>query len=51
MDTNGVPITYDTYAGNTNDCLPYRPTFKRMKTEFNLSKVTVVADKGMAIMY
>lgn len=47
MDTNGIPITYDLYAGNTNDCLTYRPTFKRMKQEFGLGKVIVVADKGM----
>jgi transposase len=48
MDTNGIPITYDLYAGNTNDCLTYRPTFSRMKKEFNLGKVIVVADKGMS---
>ena len=47
MDTNGIPITYDLYSGNTNDCLTYRPTFKRMKQEFDLGKVIVVADKGM----
>jgi transposase len=47
MDTNGIPITYDLYSGNTNDCLTYRPTFARMKKEFNLGKVIVVADKGM----
>lgn len=48
MDTNGIPITYDLYAGNTNDCLTYRPTFARMKKEFDLGKVIVVADKGMS---
>lgn len=47
MDTNGIPITYDLYAGNTNDCLTYRPTFSRMRKEFDLGKVIVVADKGM----
>lgn len=48
MDTNGIPITYDLYSGNTNDCLTYRPTFSRMKKEFNLGKIIVVADKGMS---
>jgi transposase len=47
MDTNGIPITFDLYSGNTNDCLTYRPTFSRMKKEFDLGKVIVVADKGM----
>ncbi|WP_422487381.1 IS1634 family transposase [Gudongella sp. DL1XJH-153] len=48
MDTNGIPITYDLYPGNTNDCLTYRPTFSRMKKEFDLGKVIVVSDKGMS---
>lgn len=47
MDTNGIPITFDLYSGNTNDCLTYRPTFARMKKEFDLGKVITVADKGM----
>jgi len=47
MDTNGIPITFDLYSGNTNDCLTYRPTFSRMKKDFDLGKVIVVADKGM----
>lgn len=47
MDRNGIPITYDLYSGNINDCLTYRPTFSRMKKEFDLGKVIVVADKGM----
>ena len=47
IDTNGTPITYDLYSGNTNDCLTYRPTFSRMKKEFDLGKVIVVAAKGM----
>lgn len=48
MDTNGIPITYDLYSGNTNDCLTYRPTLSRMKKAFDLGKVIMVADKGMS---
>lgn len=48
MDTQGIPITFDLYSGNTNDCLTYRPTFSRMKKEFQLGRVIVVADKGMS---
>lgn len=47
MDTNGIPITFDLYPGNTNDCLTYRPTLSRIKKEYELGKVIVVADKGM----
>jgi transposase len=48
MDSNGIPITYDLYSGNTNDCLTYRPTFSRIKKEYDLGRVIVVADKGMS---
>ena len=41
------PITYELFAGNTNDCLTYRPNFGRIKKEFDLGRVISVADKGM----
>jgi len=47
MDTNGLPITYELFSGNTNDCLTYRPSFGRIKKEFDLGRVISVADKGM----
>jgi transposase len=47
MDNNGIPITYELFAGNTNDCLTYRPNFGRIKKEFGLGRVITVADKGM----
>lgn len=47
MDNNGLPITYELFAGNTNDCLTYRPNFGRIKKEFELGRVISVADKGM----
>ena len=47
MDNNGIPITYELFSGNTNDCLTYRPNFGRIKKEFDLGRVISVADKGM----
>jgi len=47
MDNNGIPITYQLFPGNTNDCLTYRPNFSRIKKDYGLGKVVVVADKGM----
>lgn len=47
MDNNGLPITYELFSGNTNDCLTYRPNFSRIKKEFNLGRVITVADKGI----
>lgn len=47
MDNNGLPITYQLFPGNTNDCLTYRPNLSRIKKDYGFGKVVVVADKGM----
>jgi transposase len=47
IDSKGLPITYELFPGNTNDCLTYRPNFSRIKQEYNLGRVITVADKGM----
>lgn len=47
MDNNALPITYELFPGNTNDCLTYRPNFGRIKKQFDLGRVITVADKGM----
>ena len=47
MDNQGIPITYEFFPGNTNDCLTYRPNFGRIKKQFDLGRVISVADKGM----
>ncbi len=47
MDHNGIPITYEFFPGNSNDCLIYRPNFGRIKKHFDLDRVISVADKGM----
>jgi transposase len=47
MDNNGIPITYQLFPGNTNDCLTFRPNLKKIKMDYDLGKVVVVSDKGM----
>jgi transposase len=47
IDNNGIPITFQLFPGNTHDCLTYRPNLSRIKREYNLGKVVVVADKGL----
>ncbi|RCX18029.1 DDE family transposase [Anaerobacterium chartisolvens] len=47
IDNNGIPITFQLFPGNTHDCLTYRPNLSRIKKEYDLGKVVVVADKGM----
>lgn len=47
IDNNGIPITYKTFPGNTNDCMTYRPNLSQIKREFGIGRAVVVADKGM----
>lgn len=47
IDNKGLPITYQLFSGNTNDCLTYRPNFGRIKKQFEFGRVICVADKGM----
>ena len=46
QDSEGIPIAYDLFAGNTNDCETLLPVLKRRR-ERGLGRVVVVADKGM----
>lgn len=47
IDNNAIPIAFQLFPGNTHDCLTYRPNLSRIKKEYDLGKVVVVADKGM----
>ena len=47
MDNNGLPITYKLFEGNTNDCETLMPVLDDLKDDYGLSKIIVVADKGM----
>ncbi len=46
IDNNGIPITYELFPGNTNDLSTMRPLLEKVKKDFNLGKITIVADKG-----
>ncbi|MCX7920915.1 MAG: transposase [Clostridia bacterium] len=47
IDNNGIPITFKLFPGNTHDCLTYRPNLSRIKKEYDLGRVVIVADKGI----
>ena len=47
MDNSGLPISYKLFEGNTNDSTTLMPTLNDLKTDYNLNRVIVVADKGM----
>jgi len=47
MDNSGLPIAYQLFAGNNNDCTTLLPILKRVRREFGIGKAVVVSDKGM----
>lgn len=46
-DSSGIPITFGTFPGNTNDCETYVPIFKEIRKDFSLGRIIIVADKGL----
>jgi transposase len=47
MDSDGIPISYKLYPGNTNDCETLRPGLAEIKRNSDFGRVIVVADKGI----
>lgn len=47
MDTNGIPMAYHTYPGNESEKTNLLPNIKRVKRDFNLNRIIVVADRGL----
>ena len=45
MDNNAIPITYELFPGNTNDCLTYRPNFGRIKKQVDEKQVVFWSEK------
>ncbi|NLG03962.1 MAG: IS1634 family transposase, partial [Clostridia bacterium] len=46
MDTMGIPISYQLFPGNTNDCETVRPMLTKLKRDYDVERVIIVADKG-----
>ena len=47
IDTNGLPVGYELYPGNTNEFSTFYPVIKKLKEKYNLKKVIVAADRGL----
>lgn len=47
MDTQGIPIMYDLFPGNTNDCETLLPVLDKVKKEYEIGRTIIVADKGI----
>jgi transposase len=47
MDNSGVPIAYQLFAGNNNDCTTLLPVIKRIRREYGTGKAIIVSDRGL----
>lgn len=47
QDADAIPLNYEIFPGNTNDCVTLLPVIKDLKAEFSLDRVIIVADKGL----
>jgi len=46
-DNAGIPIAYQLFPGNANDCTTLLPVLKRIRRQFGCGKAVVVSDKGL----
>jgi transposase len=46
-DNSGLPLAYQLFPGNNNDCTTFLPVIKRLRREFGIGKAVVVSDKAM----
>lgn len=47
MDNTGLPVAYQLFPGNNNDCTTLIPILQRIRREFGVGKAVVVSDKGL----
>lgn len=47
MDANGIPMAFNTFSGGESEKLSLLPTIRRVKKDFALKRVIVVADRGL----
>ena len=47
MDGNGLPVSMSLFPGNTSNCATLQPAMQKMREEYGLGRLIVVAGKGM----
>lgn len=47
VDTQGIPISYQLFEGNTHDSQTLMPILNTIKNQFQTNRIIVVADKGL----
>ncbi len=47
MDSNGIPMAFNTFSGGISEKLSLIPTVRRVKKDFDLERIIIVADRGL----
>ena len=47
MDSNGIPMAYNIFSGGESEKTSLLPTIRRVKREYCLGRIIVVADRGL----
>jgi hypothetical protein len=47
QDSDGIPLNFDVFAGNTNDCETMLPIMRNARRDLGIRRVVMVADKGL----
>lgn len=47
MDSKGIPMAFNTFSGGESEKLSLLPTVRRVKKDFELERVIIVADRGL----
>lgn len=47
MDSNGIPMSFNIFSGGESEKTSLLPTVKRVKKDFELERIIIVADRGL----
>jgi len=47
LDNSGIPMAYQLFPGNANDCTTVLPIIKRVRKDYRPGQTIVVSDKGL----
>ncbi|WP_374724533.1 IS1634 family transposase [Calidifontibacillus erzurumensis] len=47
IDDHGIPVSYELFPGNTNDFKTLEPVLIKLKEQYGIQKLIIVADRGL----
>lgn len=48
VNSDGIPVAYETFPGNTAEVSTVSPVVDKLKQRFDVKKITIVCDRGLA---